>query len=205
MTLVFYRAPFSSAVPVACALAELEVPHETVTFDLAEKKHKQPDFLALNPNGTVPTLVADGTPGFEALALMQWLGDHYGVKRGLWPAFDAPERLTALSWTTWSYVTFGTAVTRYGLAKGERVPELASEAHREHALAEAKRCFGVLESHLAKNPFVLGERYSLADLVVANVVHYGTVCGLPIDGFDKVGSWLARCLERPAIRREWAG
>ncbi|MFZ4380662.1 MAG: glutathione S-transferase family protein, partial [Sandarakinorhabdus sp.] len=45
-----------------------------------------PDYLALNPNGKVPTLTVDGAPMFEALAIQLWLGHTYGVERGLWPA-----------------------------------------------------------------------------------------------------------------------
>jgi len=75
MSIVFYSAPMSSASPVESALAELGVPHEKVSFDLSATRHKQPAFLKLNPNGKVPTLVVDGTPMFEALAIMQWLGD----------------------------------------------------------------------------------------------------------------------------------
>ena len=101
MTITLYAAPMSSATPVLTALTELEVPHEMVPMDLSAGDQRKPDFLALNPNGQVPTLVVDGTPMFEALAIMQWLGDRFGVERGLWPASDAPERLVALSWSTW--------------------------------------------------------------------------------------------------------
>src|SRR5262245_39865334 len=107
MSIIFYAASFSSALPVACVLNELEVPHERVTLDLAAMQQKRPEFLKLNPNGKVPTLVADGTPMFEALAICHWLADRYGVARKLWPAADAPERMTALAWTTWAYATYG--------------------------------------------------------------------------------------------------
>src|SRR5215212_8353459 len=122
MTITFYEAPFSSATPVACALAELGVPHERIRFDLTSGIQKKPEFLALNPNGKVPTLVVDGTPMFETLAIVQWLGDRYGVAKGLWPAFDDPARLTALSWTAWCYVTCGAHVLRYNFAASERSP-----------------------------------------------------------------------------------
>ena len=101
MSLTFYFAPQSSASPVACALAELDVEHERVRLDLKAKDQKKPGFLALNPNGKVPTLVVDGTPMFEALAIMLFLGERFGVERGLWPAAKDPARLAALSWCAW--------------------------------------------------------------------------------------------------------
>src|SRR5690606_9857421 len=106
MSIVFYAAPMSSATPVAWALAELDVPHERVPVDLAAGDQRKPEFLRLNPNGKVPTLVVDGTPRFEALAIMTWLGDRYGTANGMWPPADSPERLPALSWSTWAYVSY---------------------------------------------------------------------------------------------------
>jgi glutathione S-transferase len=192
MSITFYSAPFSSASPIACALAELDVPHEKVTFDLAANKHKEPEFLALNPNGKVPTLVVDGTPMFEALAILTWLGESYGVPRGLWPAEKDPARLTAMSWCTWSYVTYATGLTLLGFSRSERVsPELHNPALAQHARKELDRLLGMLEARLAKQKYMLGPSYSLVDLVVASVVGYGVFVGVPVDGFARVKAWLA--------------
>jgi len=90
MSITFYAAPQSSASPVSCALRELGVPHERVNLNLAAGDQRKPEYLALNPNGKVPLLVVDGTPLFEALAILQWLGDTYGVDKGLWPAAGSP-------------------------------------------------------------------------------------------------------------------
>ena len=66
--IVLYWHPMSSATPIACALAELAVPHQRVKVDITTGEQRRPDFLALNPNGKVPTLTVDGAPMFEALA-----------------------------------------------------------------------------------------------------------------------------------------
>lgn len=204
MTLTFYRAPFSSATPVAVALAELEVPHETVSFDLKKTDHKQPSFLKLNPNGKVPTLVVDGTPMFEALAILQWLGDRYGVARGLWPAFDAPERLSALSWTTWAYASYGPALVRHYMASHDVMPpEMHNTAQAARAKQDLDEYLRILEARLARQAFMLGEQYSLVDLVVANAVQYGVVCGVPVDDHASINRWLKECLARPAFKGEW--
>ena len=57
MSMTLYAAPMSSATPVVCALAELDVPCQIVMLDLAAGDQKKPEYLALNPNGVVPTLV----------------------------------------------------------------------------------------------------------------------------------------------------
>lgn len=204
MSIVFYAAPFSSALPVACALAELEVPHERINFDLAKNEQKRPEFLRLNPNGKVPTLVVDGTPMFESLAIAHWLGDRYGVAKRLWPAADAPERLTALSWTTWAYVTFGAVLQRLNYAASDRVaPELRNPALAEFTRKELQQLLGLLDGWLASRSYLLGEAYSLADLIVANIVRYGTLVGAAVEAHAHVRGWLDRCHARPAMRAEW--
>ena len=162
MSIVLYAAPMSSAIPVVQAMIELEVPHERVHVDLAAGRQRTPEFLALNPNGKVPTLVVDGTPMFEALAILQWLGDRFGVERGLWPAADAPERLTAMSWSTWTYVTYSAVLQRLNYASSERVPtELHNPAQAEHSAAELQTLIGLLDARLADRPYLLGDAFSL--------------------------------------------
>lgn len=204
MSLTLHAAPMSSATPVVCALAELDVPHELVILDLAAGDQKKPEYLALNPNGVVPTLVVDGTPLFEAVAIMQWLGDRYGVERGLWPAADTPERLTALSWTTWAYVTYGMVVNVLNFSQSPMVdaalhhPPLAAFAQGEFDKLLAR-----LDARLASQPYLLGDAYSLADMIVASVVTYSTYCGVSLEGHPHVGSWVERFQARPAYRKTW--
>jgi glutathione S-transferase len=204
MSIVFYAAPMSSATPVACALAELEVPHERVVFDLKAGAHKQPEFLALNPNGKVPTLVVDGTPMFEALAIMQWLGERYGVASGKWPAADAPERMQAMSWSAWAYVSYLQAVMHWVHAASEHVPAaMHNPAMAEYADTELKRLLRVLDERLRGRKYILGEAFTVVDLIVAASVGYGVMCGVGLDGHPDVQAWLARCQQRPSFQTEW--
>lgn len=192
-SIVLYASPMSSAIPVVQALAELEVPHELIQIDLAAGEQRRPEFLALNPNGRVPTLVVDGTPMFEALAIMHWLGDRFGVQRGLWPAPDAAERLEALSWSTWAYVTYGGAFQRLIHASAEHIPvQRHNGAQAEHAAAELQTLLGMLNARLTSRPYLLGEAFTLTDLIVGNAVNYSTFSGAPADDHPHVLSWLSR-------------
>lgn len=201
MSIVFYSAPWSSATPVACALAELKVPHEQVSFDLAQGDQKKPDFLALNPNGKVPTLVVDGAPLFEGLAILLWLGERHGVEQKLWPGPNTPERLQALSWCTWSYVSYASVLNRLAYATSARVPaELHSAAQAEQARKDLGQLLSVLEARLAKQKYMLGERYSLVDLVVGSVIGYGVLAGQPVDAYPHVKAWLEDFQSRPSYK-----
>lgn len=204
MSLKLFAAPMSSATPVVSALVELDIDCEVVMLDLQAGEQKQPAYLAINPHGVVPTLVVDGTPLYETVEIMQWLGDRYGVERGLWPAADAPERLTALSWTGWAYVSYGMLINVLNFSQS---PHADAALHHPPLAAEALRrldaALGRLDAHLAKRRFLLGEDYSLADLVVASVVIYSTYCGVPVDGHRHVAGWLRHFQERPAYRKTW--
>ncbi len=205
MTITLYAAPMSSATPVIHALEELQLPHEMVRVDLQAGDQRKPDFLALNPNGRVPTLVVDGTPMFEALAIMQWLGDRHGVERGLWPAADAPERLEALAWSTWVYVSWGGVMQRLVFASSERVdPSLHHEGQAKLALEELQRLLAILDGRLASRDHLVGDHFTLADLIVANAITYATFTGVSTKGHHHVERWLAAVHERPAFKKVWA-
>jgi glutathione S-transferase len=204
MSLTFYAAPASSSSPVACALLELGVPHERINLDLAAGDQKKPGFLALNPNGKVPTLVVNGTPLFEALAILHWLGDEYGIDKGLWPAPGTPARLEALSWTTWSYVTYGAALQRLFHTTSERSPkERHNAALADATKEELQQLLGVLDARLQTTPYLLGSAFSLADLIVCAVVNYGVYCGASVQAHAAITHWLERCGSRPSLQSQW--
>ncbi|WP_202845573.1 glutathione S-transferase family protein [Luteimonas saliphila] len=206
MSLKLFAAPMSSATPVVHAIAELGIECDTVMFDLASGEQKSPAYLAINPHGVVPTLVVDGTPLFETLEILQWLGDRHGVERGLWPAMGTPERLLALSWTGWAYVSYGALLNVLNYAQSPQVdaglhhPPLAADA-----LARIDAALGRLDAQLARAPYLLGDAFSLVDLTVASVVTYSTYCGVPVEGHANVQRWLQDFQSRPAYRSTWMG
>jgi glutathione S-transferase len=199
MSIVLYWHPLSSATPIACALTELGVSHERVKIDIRTGEQRRPDYLALNPNGKVPTLTVDGAPMFEALAIHLWLGHRYGIERGLWPAAGTPEALQALSWCAWAYVTYGALVGRLHVAtQGDEVWRSATQA--EAAMRGLNDLLEVLDARLAMQPWMLGADYSLVDLVVGSVLGYSVYLGAPVNAHPHVQAWLARVQARPAMQ-----
>jgi glutathione S-transferase len=206
MSLKLFAAPMSSALPVVQAIAELGLDCETVMFDLSSGEQKSPAYLAINPHGVVPTLVVDGTPLFEALAIMQWLGERHGVERGLWPAPGTPQHLVALSWSTWAYVSYGALVSVLNYAQAPHGkdhlhhPPLAAEA-----LSQLHAALDRLDARLAQSPWLLGEAFSLADLIVASVVTYSAYCGVNTEGRAHLERWLQAFQSRESLRTAWGG
>jgi glutathione S-transferase len=195
--IVLYWHPMSSATPVACALAELDVPHERVKIDITTGEQRRPAFLALNPNGKVPTLTVDGAPMFEAVAIEMWLGETYGVKKGLWPAEGTPERLQAMAWSTWSYVTYGAQLVRLQAARDMGTPD---DAHGTAGHKGMDDLLALLDARLAKQPWMLGDAYSLVDLIVGSVIGYSVYIGAPVQKHPHVMAWLQKVQARPAMQ-----
>ena len=199
MSIVLYWHPMSSATPIACALAELGVPHERVKIDIRASEQHRPDYLALNPNGKVPTLTVDGAPMFEALAIHLWLGHRFGTERGLWPAAGTPEALQALSWCAWSYVTYGAVLVRLQVAtQGDEA--LRSAVHAQAAMAGLSELLALLDARLAAQAWMLGADYSLVDLVVGSVIGYSVYLGAPVKAHPHVQAWLERVQARPSMQ-----
>lgn len=195
--IVLYWHPMSSATPVACALAELGVAHDRVKIDINAGEQRRPDFLALNPNGKVPTLTVDGAPMFEAVAIEMWLGETYGVKSGLWPAEGTPERLQAMAWSTWSYVTYGAQLVRLQAARDMGTPD---DAHGTAGHKGMDELLSLLDARLAAQPWMLGEAYSLVDLIVASVIGYSAYIGAPVASHPTTLAWLQKVQARPAMQ-----
>lgn len=206
MSLTFYYTPQSNASRIFWSLQELGVPHEIVKVDLRAGDQKKPEFLALNPNGKVPTIVLDGTPMFESVAIQIALGERYGVDKGLWPQLGSSEHLQALTWLVWGQVTLTAALFRYMQNTSDWIPREQHNAQQaEAALKETHELLRMLEARLDARPYITGERFTLVDLDLASVLGWGLhFAGVDIGALKNIQAWLARCTGRPGYPDEHA-
>jgi GST-like protein len=94
---------------------------------------------------------------------------------------------------------------RLNFASSDRVPaELHHAAQAEHSRKELQHLLGLLDTHLAKRPWMVGESFSLVDVIVGSAITYGTFCGAAVDDHPHVGAWLARFQARPAYQKTWS-
>lgn len=203
MSLTFYYAPQSNATRVLGTLLELGIPYETIKLDIRAGETRKPEFLAVNPNGKVPTIVLDGTPMWESVAIQIALGERFGVEKGLWPAPGSAEHYQALTWIVWSQVTLAAAAFRYSLNTSDYVDAESRNAKQgEAALNDLNTCLRILNDRLNGRGYVLGEKISIVDFDMASVL--GWVVGwmkVDISGYPNVGAWLGRVMERPAMKQ----
>jgi GST-like protein len=206
MSITFYFAPQSNATRVHASLEELGIPYDAVKVDLRAGDQKKPEFLALNPNGKVPTIVIDGTPMFESVAIQIALGERYGVEKGLWPAVSSPEHLKAITWLVWGQVALGGALFRYMQNTSDFVPkELHHAPTAEAAMKEVKDLLGILDAHLSKSAYLSGDRFTLADLDLASVLGWGLyVIKVDLAPYPKLAAWLGGASKRPGVTKAMA-
>ena len=201
MSITYYYAPMSTAVRTTWAIEELGVPCERVKLDIQKKETKTEAFLKLNPNGQVPCLVVDGTPIFESTAILLYLGETYGVDKGLYPP-PGLERAKTLKWVVWANVGFYDPVSRWMRNTASYIP---AEQQNARAAEAAKNDLGaamqVLDSALAGKSYLVDDKFSLADLAISSYLGWLMFMGYDYSSFKNVKAWGERCLGRPAAAK----
>jgi len=94
-----YYAPDNASLCIRLLLERLQLPFETVLVDRRHKGQRDPAYLALNPNGLIPTLITPQGPMHETGAILLWLADQ--SPGDVFPAPDSPDRAAALTWLFW--------------------------------------------------------------------------------------------------------
>jgi glutathione S-transferase len=194
----------SSATRIHWALEELGVPYEKVRVDLGAGDQKKPEYLALNPNGKVPLLVADGVPIFESLAILLYLGETYGVDKGLFPA-PGTARVEAFKWMAWANVTMAEAIARIIRNLSDRFPEEQRNAKAgEAAKQELLELWKIVDRALEGKDYLVGDHFTLVDLAVGGFVMVTARFGVDISSLKNVQRWSGPAMSRPAMGRVMA-
>jgi glutathione S-transferase len=190
----------STATISEIVLEELAVPCERVRIDLKKREASASEFLRLNPNGKVPVLIHDGTAIWESAAITLYVGEIFGVAKGLYPE-PGPERGEAMKWVIWCNVTLGDAFGRLVRNTSDWVP---AEQHNAKAAAAAesdmRNCLRILDQALSGRDYLLAG-YTLADTHVNSFVDWLRYMKVDFSDFGHVNAWSQRCTARPAYGR----
>ena len=180
-------------------LAEKGIAHETRIVDLAAGEHKRPEYLAINPNGVVPTLLIHGEPVAEAAALVLHLADAH-PSFGLAPEPGSVERAKYYQWVLYLANTLQPAFRTWFYPH-----EAAGEAHAEAAKTRARErieaCWDSIEAHLAKRgPYLLGPSVSAADFLLTMLMRWSRNMPRPATDWPQLGALAQRMKARPSFR-----
>ena len=193
--ITLYGAPASRAHRVMWMLKELAIPFDHIPTDFLHGGTRDPEFVAINPNGRVPVLVDNGKAIFESMAINLYLNKKFGsplAPDGAW------EEAQAIQWSFWVFTEVEkplllSAANLFLFAEPDRNPdELAL------MLKRLDPPFKVLDTHLSSQKYVLGERLTVADLNIAALMSLIPLAGVPVDHYPHLKAWLHDALERPA-------
>jgi glutathione S-transferase len=177
--LTLYFVPGASSMAVHIALHEIGAPFEARPLSFAQKQQRTAEFLALNPEGKVPTLVIDGRPLTEVAAILFYLAKRF-PEAGLLPDETIESDVQAISWMSFIAATLHPA-RRHGLQHAEQVWRIA-----DHRLGTG---------------WALG-RYSIADIHLFRLYWRLANSLKPAPGlFPNLTAHAARMMARPAVQR----
>lgn len=199
----FHYWPTPNGWKVAIMLEECGVPYRMLPVNIGRGDQFRPDFLRVSPNGRMPAIV-DDDPGpafghepvtvFESGAILLYLAR----KLGRFLPTDARGEKEALEWLFWQ-------VGNQGPMAGQ-LSHFVNYAPGEHPYAleryagEYDRCLDVLERRLEGREYLLGDEYTVADMIAWPWVLIAKPLGRSLDGFPNVARWRGAVKERPAVR-----
>lgn len=181
------------------ALEELGLPYEHIPLGGSFGGLGDPDYLAMNPNGLVPTLRDRELTLWESHAIVRYLAGRYGTG-SLFPV-DPVERAIVDQWTDWTATTFQPAwIAAFWLLV--RTPEAQRDAAAiERSVAATLRCFRILEARLAVVPFLAGGQLTYADIVAGAAMYRWMTMPVERPDLPNVEAWYGRLRDRAAFRR----
>lgn len=195
---IWGRRNSSNVIPVMWAVGELGLAHRRHDVGGSFGGLDRPDYLAMNPNGLIPTIDDEGFVLWESNAIVRYLCRRYG-QGGLLPDSET-ECAVADQWMEWCKTTpYPECIGLFwAIVRTEpRSRDPGFIAARHEALVEA---LDILEAHLAGRAYVAGDRVTMADIPLGPMVHRYFDLDVTRPDFPNVTAYYERLRERPAFR-----
>jgi len=190
--LIFYHAPKTRSSCVLALLEELDAPYALRDLNFRLGAQRQPDYLAINPMGKVPAILHKGALVTELPAIFIYLADAFPQKK-LAPSIDDPLRGPYLRWLVFYSAAFEPAAL-------DRLIKREPPPRGMNPYGDFDTTLTTLESQLATGPWLLGVRFTAADLLwgmaLRMLIGFGALPATPA-----LSDYAARVCDRPSIAR----
>jgi glutathione S-transferase len=195
-----YYSPGTASMVVHLALLEIGCPHRLVKLDFEAAAQRAPEYLRLNPQGRVPTLVIDGQPHFESAALLMLLAERH-PEANLAPPVGHPLRA---DWYQWIVFLANSLSPTYrywfyppDLGTPEHTPEI-----REALRARVESAWDTVDAHLAAHgPYMLGAQFYGVDLLATMLMRWSRNMPKPATEWPALRRLADLVRARPSWRR----
>ncbi|MBO0750719.1 MAG: glutathione S-transferase [Bradyrhizobiaceae bacterium] len=192
---LYHAAPSRSSI-VLWMLEEIGEPYDIHLFSLKSGTHREPDYLAVNPMGKVPALRHRGVVITEVAAICTYLADAF-PQAGLNIPLDDPRRGPYLKW-----LFFGPSVLESAVVD-RAYPRVAEPPRSAIGYGDFETAINVVASAVTPGPFLMGDRFTAADVVIGANVRWGMTFKMIPERKEFV-DYVARFADRPAARRAQA-
>ncbi|KIV92972.1 hypothetical protein PV10_04222 [Exophiala mesophila] len=206
--ITLYTAMSPNGHKVAIALEELGLPYRLVPLNMRAIEHKEPWFLAINPNGRIPALtdvLEDGTDIklFESASILQYLVERYDTDHIISYPRGTKEHYQTNNWLFFQMGGVGPMqgqvnhFVRYLLSSE---PEKYSKDRYSN---ETRRLWRVVDKHLAESGsrYIVGDKCTIADIALSPWAKILDFAGLNIDEWPNVKAWQERMMQREAVKK----
>lgn len=197
-----YYYPGNANLAPHMLLEELGVPYKLVLVDRTKDAQHSPEYLKLNPNGRIPTLVDGDLVLFETAAICLHLVDRH-PEAGMAPAVGTSERAHFYKWLIYLTNTLQAELITYFYPERMADDDAATAQVKSHAEARVSGMLDLLDKALAESggPYLLGQRYTAVDPYLLMLCRWTRMMNNPARNRPHLSSFLKTMLERPAIRR----
>ncbi|MEO0361995.1 MAG: glutathione binding-like protein [Pseudomonadota bacterium] len=199
----FYYWPTPNGWKVSILLEELAIPYRLHVLNITKGEQFAPAFLKISPNNRMPAIVdhdVDGEPltVFESGAIMWHLAEK---TRRFLPA-DPVGRKEVMEWLFWQTGNQGPMAGQHSHFHNYAPDDVRRQGYAfERYRNETYRNIGVLERRLEGRDWIVGDGYTIADMICWPWVLISKAVGMPLDDYPNVTAWRARVKERPAVQR----
>ncbi len=202
MKLTLYYAPGACSFASHIALEESGLAYDTVKINTGAGEQRSPAYLAVNPRGKVPTLLVDGKPLVENLAIMAFVAGAH-PESGIWPA-QTLDQVAALSWMAWLADTVHPAFTHVFRPERFVTDGAPSEAVRARGRETYWASLREIDELLAGKKWAIGNRYSVVDGYLLVFYRWGNRNGFAVKDLANYTALVERVLARPAVKKVMA-
>ncbi|KAL2759188.1 hypothetical protein ACRALDRAFT_1069283 [Sodiomyces alcalophilus JCM 7366] len=201
-----YTLGTPNGIKVSILLEELGLPYKVTRIDISKNIQKEPWFLEINPNGRIPAMTDtfdDGKPIrlFESGSMMQYLVERYDKDHKVSYPHGSREYWEVNNWLMWQMGGLG---PMQGQANhfNRYAPEKIQYGIDRY-VNETRRLYRTLDTHLQKSSsgYLVGDRVTVADIACWGWVASAAWCGVDIDEFPNLKTWLHKLLERPGFEK----
>ncbi len=187
--IVFFHNPHSRAAMTRALLEELGVDFEIRPIDFTKDEQHSPEYLKFNPMGKVPAIRRGDVVVTETVALYIYLSDLF-PQTGLAPALDDPQRGPYLRWLVFYAACFEPAI-------GDRAMKREPAPRAQSPYADFETTLKTLTDQLARGTYLLGDRFSAADVLWGNALRWVTSFGM-VEAAPLIQGYIDRVVSRPA-------